>query len=72
MRNRQLRAMTPKQVLTKYSVLKKYPSRISKLRVRYSHKQQPCVQALAFTKQLHVLCITNFSCKEERESQLCI
>lgn len=30
-------------------------SKISKLRVHYSHKQQPCVQALAFTRQLHVV-----------------
>lgn len=54
-RNRQGRATAPKPVLTRYSVLKKSPSRISKLRVHYSHKQQPCVQALAFTRQLHVV-----------------
>lgn len=45
---RQLRAMAPKPVLTKYSVLKKYPSRISKLRVHYNHKRQPCVPSPCF------------------------
>jgi len=72
LRYTELRAMAPKSVLMKYSVLKKYPSRTSKLRVHYSHNQQPCIQALAFTMQLFVLCITSFSCKEEKESQLCI
>lgn len=58
-------AVSPKPLLTNSLSLEKYPSRISKLRVDYSHKQQPCVQAFYFYQV--VLCITNFSCKEEKE-----
>lgn len=68
MRDRQ--PWLPNQFLLTQSVLKKYPSRISKLRVSYSHKQQTCVQAFSFTRQFFVSQTSH--AKKKRKSQLCI
>lgn len=70
MRDRQLRAMAPKPLLTNTVCPKKYPSRISNLRVDYSHKQQSCVQAFTFTRQFFVS--QTFHAKKKGKSQLCI